>query len=138
MYHIAASLIGPEPMMASMTAAREGAPFHFAAGPALVGLGLHLAVGAFFGALFPFVGRLLGARGGAWVPLGFAYGLAVLVGMAFVGLPLVAALFGGGEPIAMMPAMAGWWTFTIEHLLFGGTLGTVFALRAEPIAQDPR
>jgi hypothetical protein len=137
MYHIASSVIGPEAMMASAEAAQGGEAFHFVAGPAILGFVIHLAVGGFFGALFPILGRLLGARGAAWIPLGLAYGLAVLAVMSFVGLPVVAEVLGGGQPIADMPAMAGWWTFAIEHLLFGGVLGLSFA-RAEPWARRRR
>jgi hypothetical protein len=75
------------------------------------------------------VGQLFGVRGRAWVGLGIAYGVAVLLGMSFAGLPLAAALFGGGEAIADMPEMAGWWTFGIEHVLFGLVLGLVLAAR---------
>jgi len=129
LYHIASSLISPDAMMASAARAEAGDLFYLDVGPALLGLSLHLAVGAAFGALFPLVGRALGARGGLWVPLGILYGGAVLALMSFVGLPVAAAIFGGGEPIRSMPAMVGWWTFTSEHLLFGAVLGVWFARR---------
>jgi hypothetical protein len=129
MYHIAASILSPEAMMASAAEAQAGNAFYFVPIPGLVGLLLHMSVGAVFGAIFPLVGRVLGVHGRAWVGLGIVYGIAVLLVMSFVGLPVAAALFGGGDPIANMPAMAGWWTFGIEHVLFGLVLGLVFAVR---------
>jgi hypothetical protein len=129
MYHIAASVLSPDAMMASVAEAEAGNAFHFVAGPAVVGLLLHMAVGALFGAVFPLVGAVVGARGAAWIPLGVVYGVAVLLVMSFAGLPIVAALFGGGDATADMPEMAGWWTFTIEHLLFGFVLGVILAFR---------
>jgi hypothetical protein len=131
MYHIAASILSAEAMMASAAEAQAGNAFYFVPVPALVGLLLHMSVGAAFGAIFPLVGRVLRVRGRAWVGLGIAYGIAILVVMSFVGLPVAASLFGGGEPIAKMPEMAGWWTFGIEHVLFGLVLGLVFAGRGE-------
>jgi hypothetical protein len=129
MYHIAASILSPDAMMASATAAQAGNPFHFVAAPAVAGILLHLSVGAVFGAIFPVLGGVLGVRRWGWVALGIAYGLAVLLLMSFAGLPIAAAIFGGGDPIANMPALAGWWTFGIEHVLFGTVLGLVFMVR---------
>jgi hypothetical protein len=129
MYHIAASILSPDTMMASATAAQAGNPFHFIAAPALAGILLHLAVGAVFGAIFPLVGQVLRVRRWGWVALGVAYGVAVLLLMSFAGLPIAAALFGVGDPIANMPELAGWWTFGIEHVLFGTVLGLVFVAR---------
>ncbi|HWC32357.1 MAG TPA: hypothetical protein VG709_04440 [Actinomycetota bacterium] len=127
MYHIASSVIAPDTMMESAAQAQAGNLFYFEVWPAALGMALHLAVGAPFGALFPFVGRVVGVRGPAWIGLGVLYGAVVLALMAFVGLPIAAAVFGGGDPIGSMPAMAGWWTFAIEHLMFGAVLGVWFA-----------
>jgi hypothetical protein len=110
-------------MMRSMEAATGGDAFTFSAGPAAVGVGLHLLTGAFWGAIFGLIvgtGRLNG-----WVGFlgGVVYGLAVMVVMAFVALPVIAELFGGGEVISDMPRLAGWGTFTIEHAIYGAVLG---------------
>lgn len=123
LYHIASSVISPEAMMTSAAEAEAGNLFSFTPGPALVGLALHLAVGAVFGAVFGIAVSALRITGPALLPLGIAYGALVLVFMAFAGLPITASVFDGGDPIRDMPAMAGWWTFTIEHLLFGAVLG---------------
>ncbi len=126
MYHIASSLLGPETMMESAGRAQTGNLFYFHVGPAALGMMLHLAVGAVFGAIFPVVGSVFRTRGAGWVPLGVIYGAAVLAGMSFVGLPIAASLFGGGDPIRDMPQIAGWWTFGLEHLLYGAVLGLWF------------
>jgi hypothetical protein len=46
-----------------------------------------------------------------------------MVVMAFVALPVIAELFDGGEAISDMPRLAGWGTFTIEHVIYGAVLG---------------
>ena len=123
LYHIASSLIDPTTMMLSMEAAASGDAFTFSAGPAAVGVMLHLLTGAFWGAIFGLIvstGRLNG-----WIGLlgGIVYGLAVMVVMAFVALPVIAEVFGGGDPISDMPRLVGWGTFTIEHAIYGAVLG---------------
>jgi hypothetical protein len=123
LYHIASSVLDPSTMMRSMEAAARGDAFLFSAGPAVVGLGLHLITGAFWGAIFGLIvatGRLRGIVG---LIAGIVYGLVVMLIMALVGLPLVAAIFGGGEPISEMPRLAGWGTFAIEHAIYGAVLG---------------
>jgi len=123
LYHIASSLIDPATMMRSMDAAASGDAFTFSAGPAAVGVMLHLLTGAFWGAIFGLIvstGRLNG-----WIGLlgGIVFGLAVMVVMAFVALPVIAEVFGGGDPVSDMPRLAGWGTFTIEHAIYGAVLG---------------
>jgi hypothetical protein len=123
LYHIASSVLDPSTMMRSMQAAGSGETFVFSAGPAVVGFALHLLTGAFWGAIFGLlvsIGRLRGLIG---LLAGIVYGLAVMVVMAFIGLPIVAAVFGAGDPISDMPRLAGWGTFTIEHAIYGAVLG---------------
>jgi hypothetical protein len=59
------------------------------------------------------------------VPAGVAFGIAVMVVMSFVVLPVIASLFGSGDPIRNMPSMVGWATFTAEHALFGLVVGVM-------------
>jgi hypothetical protein len=55
---------------------------------------------------------------------GIVYGLAVMLVMAFLALPVIAAAFGGGEPVSGMPrSQDGWGTFAIEHAIYGAVLG---------------
>ncbi|MEX2459353.1 MAG: hypothetical protein WD770_10260 [Actinomycetota bacterium] len=122
LYHIASTVIEPDAMMASMAAAMDGRSFHLA----LVGMLVHLGVGAAYGVLFALIARVARFRGGATVIFGAIYGVVVMLFSSFVGLPLAAAVFGGGDPIRDMPRMVGWPTFTVEHVLFGAVLGTAW------------
>ncbi len=40
-------------------------------------------------------------------------------------LPVMASLFGSGDPIRNIPSMVGWATFTAEHALFGLVVGVM-------------
>jgi hypothetical protein len=130
LYHIASSIISPQAMMTSMDDAAHGHAGYFTAGPALVGLLVHMMTGAVAGGAF---GAAVAGRGLArpvTVAVGGVFGLLVLLANSFVGLPVVASVFGGGGPISDMPKMVGWGTFTVEHLMFGLVLGLVVAAAA--------
>jgi hypothetical protein len=131
LHHIAAAVGSPEAMMRSMEAGMAGDTFAISPGTAALGLALHLLTGAFWGAIFGLLvgsGRLGGVTG---LIVGIVYGLAVMVVMAFVALPVIASIFGGGEPISDMPRLAGWGTFAIEHAIYGAVLG-LWPLRKGP------
>ena len=123
LHHIASALIEPTAMMRSMEAGMAGDTFAISVGPALLGLALHLATGAFWGAMFGLIVSTGWLRGVAGLVGGIIYGLAVMVVMAFIALPVIAAVFGGGEPVSDMPRLAGWGTFAIEHAIYGAVLG---------------
>lgn len=128
MYHIASTVIAPEPMMTSMQKVMEGqTDFYFTLGPAAVGMMIHFATGVMYGIVFALIARALRLSGAAAVGAGVVYGVAVLLFSSFVGLPIAAAAFDGGDPIADMPQMVGWLTFTIEHVMFGAILGLGWA-----------
>jgi hypothetical protein len=134
LHHIASAVIDPDAMMRSMEAGMAGDTFDVSVGPASLGLALHLLTGAFWGAIFGLIvstGRLRGPIG---LIGGIVYGLVVMLVMAFVALPIIASVFGGGEPISDMPRLAGWGTFTIEHAIYGAVLG-LWPLRRGP---EPR
>jgi len=130
LYHIASAVIAPDAMMTSMQRAAAGDAVTFSGGPALVGLLVHMMTGAMFGALFGAAAAVARLTRGVTVVAGLLYGLVVLAFSAFVALPIVAELFGGGEAIAKMPRMAGWGTFTVEHVLYGLVVGAVVAAAA--------
>lgn len=134
MYHIASGFISPTAMTTSMERAAGGAGYYFVLGPALIGMVVHLMTGAVAGAIFGVAAALLRAPRAFVVLGGVGYGLVVMVVNSFVGLPIVATLFGGGQPISNMPRLVGWGTFTVEHALFGLVLGLVVAwsLRSVP------
>jgi hypothetical protein len=138
LYHIAAPWIGTGEMETSMARAMEGSQY-FALGPAAAGVATHLAVGATFGALFGVVARVLRLHGAPAVPAGIAYGLVVMVAMGFVGLPIVAEVFGGGAPVSEMASTVGWGTFAVEHAIYGVVLGLWPLARTHDVAaKQPR
>jgi hypothetical protein len=134
LHHIASALIAPDAMMRSMEAGMHGDTFAISAGPALLGLVVHLATGAFWGAVFGLLVSTGWLRGVGGFLAGVVYGLAVMVVMAFVALPLIASVFGGGEPVSDMPKLAGWGTFTIEHAIYGAVLGLWPLLRGSEVS----
>lgn len=131
LYHIASLLADDANMMRSMSAAQaDGDSFTFLFGPAVLGALIHMTTGAAYGAVFGLLASRLplslhGLAGLAGV--GAVYGFVVFAVSAFVGLPLAAAVFGAGDPIADMAQMAGWGTFIVEHVLFGLVLGILTA-----------
>lgn len=127
LHHIGSLLAGPDAMMTSMEAAMAGDGFRIVAGTALVGAVIHMATGAGYGALFGAISVRLPRSMAVLAVSGLAYGLLVFAFSAFIALPLAAAVFGGGDPISGMAAMAGWGTFIGEHLLFGVVLGVLVA-----------
>lgn len=129
MYHIASTFITPKPMMTSMQHAMEGQNFYFTFGPALLGMMVHLMTGLIYGIVFALIARALKLSGVAAAIAGAVYGLVVLAFSSFVGLPIAASLFGGGDPISDMPQMVGWTTFIIEHVMFGAAVGLWWVAR---------
>jgi hypothetical protein len=132
LYHIATLLLNPTYLMSSVEQAAGGDAFTFFAGPAAVGVLIHVVVGAVYGVLFALIVGLLRLSRPVVVPVGILYGLAVVAFSSFVGLPLAANLFDAGTPIRDMPTLAGWVTFTIEHLIFGFVLGLIAAAFLRP------
>ncbi|NNH70577.1 hypothetical protein HLB23_12010 [Nocardia uniformis] len=129
LYHIAATFIEPEAMMTSMMKAGEGSTFYFSLGPAAVGAIVHMMVGAGYGMMFGIVAVLARLRGVMLIGSGIIWGAIVFALSAWIGLPLAASLFGGGDPIRDMASMVGYPTFLVEHLLYGAALGLLLAAR---------
>ncbi|WP_235870672.1 hypothetical protein [Rhodococcus xishaensis] len=129
LYHIAATFIAPDAMMSSMQSAAGGDSFYFSAGPALLGAVIHMMVGAVYGAIFGLLVWVAKLRGISVFVSGIVWGLVVFAASVWVGLPIAAALFGGGDPIRTMASMVGYPTFLVEHLLYGGVLGVLLAVR---------
>lgn len=117
LYGIAAPVVGVGEMERSM----QAGIFHFAPLPAFVGLMGHMMWSAIYGAIFGAIAAAVRLTGVAAVAIGGLYGIAVMVVMSFVALPL----FG----LATMPQMVGTPSWTIEHLIFGMALGAWPALR---------
>ncbi|WP_306357896.1 MULTISPECIES: hypothetical protein [unclassified Nocardia] len=131
LYHIATTFIAPDTMMTSMERAGEGSLFYFSFGPAVLGAVIHMMVGAMYGALFGVIARVAKLHSLAVLTVaGMVWGLIVFAVSAWIGLPIAAALFGGGDPVSDMASMVGYPTFLVEHLLFGGALGMMLGWRA--------
>ncbi|MGH2809225.1 MAG: hypothetical protein ACRDKT_18315 [Actinomycetota bacterium] len=137
MYHIAATFIDPIAMEASMKEAMGGNLFYFSAGPAALGMAIHMMTAIAFGVIFALLAIWWNLRGPVASLVGVIYGLGVFALMSFAVLPVVADLFGGGKPISDMPEMVGYTTFGVEHVIFGLVLGLVLAPRPE-YAESPR
>jgi hypothetical protein len=130
LYQVTA-VVEPGPLGVSLDEAAKGFRYYFEIGPAAAGMAVHLAIGAGFGALFAVVARAVRLRGRAAAAAGAAYGLAVGGLMGLVLLPLAAGETAGGQLIADAPRLLGWPVFTVEHLLYGLTLGLLVSRGAE-------
>jgi hypothetical protein len=110
LYGIASPLVGPGAMMTSM---QRGV--YFALGPALLGLVVHMMWAALYGVVFELIARAAQLRDVQAVIAGAVYGLAIELFMSVVVLWILG--------LASMPGTIGLPSFTVEHLLFGLTLG---------------
>ncbi len=132
LYHIG-SLVAPgDAMMASMKAAMAGDPITFVFGTAVVGVIIHMMTGAMYGAIFGALASRMTFGVGGFAGVGVLYGFAVFLASAFAGLPTAAGIFGAGDPIRNMAAMAGWGTFLTEHLIYGAVVGLLVAKSHAP------
>jgi hypothetical protein len=130
MYHIA-SLLGDDTAARSLQEAASGDVFFFVPEPAIFGVAMHLVVGGFFGAIFAVVARVLLARvepsralpSRASIAVGVAYALLVMLLMSFVLVPAADAVLSGEERVSSFASVAGWGTFTIQHVIYGLVLG---------------
>ena len=129
LFHISALFGSPDAMMRSAAEAMAGNKFWFSAGPAALGLLIHMMTGAMFGIGFALLARRLPRT--VLVPAGAIYGLALFVVSAFIGLPVAAKITGSGTTISEMAKMVGWATFAVEHMMFGIVVGAL-AVRTAP------
>ena len=129
LFHISALFGSPDAMMRSVAETMAGNKFWFSAGPAALGLLIHMMTGAAFGIGFTFLARRLPRA--ALVPAGAVYGLAAFALSGSVGLPVAAEITGSGITISDMASVVGWATFAVEHMMFGLVLGAI-ALRSAP------
>jgi uncharacterized membrane protein YagU involved in acid resistance len=121
LYGIASPLIGPSAMGTSM---QQG--LYFAVGPALLGLVVHMMWSAGFGMVFFVLARATRLHDASAIGLGLLYGVAIELVMSLLVLPILGV---GG-----MTGTIGLPSFTVEHLLFGLTLGAWVAARPHDVA----
>jgi hypothetical protein len=131
MYHIA-SLLGDDTAARSLQEAARGDVFFFVPEPAIFGVAMHLMVGGFFGAIFAVVARVLLSRvlpsralpsRASIIAVGVVYALLVMLLMSFVLVPAADAVLSGEERVSSFASVAGWGTFTIQHVIYGLVLG---------------
>jgi hypothetical protein len=141
MYHIA-SLLGDDTAARSLQEAARGDVFFFVPEPAIFGVAMHLMVGGFFGAIFAVVARVLLSRvepsralpsralpsralpsRASIIAVGVVYALLVMLLMSLVLVPAADAVLSGEERVSSFASVAGWGTFTIQHVIYGLVLG---------------
>jgi len=126
MYHIA-SLLGDDTAARSLQGAASGDVFFFVLEPTIFGVAMHLVVGGFFGAIFSVVARAVVARivpsRASIIAVGVAYALLVMLLMSLVLVPAADAVLSGEERVSSFASVAGWGTFTTQHVIYGLVLG---------------
>jgi uncharacterized membrane protein YagU involved in acid resistance len=122
LYGIASPLVGMHDVMLSM---QHG--MFVDAGPMLLGLMVHMLWSAVYGIIFGLIARALHLSGILAVSGGLVYGLVILLLMSFIVLPVVGA--------GLLPAMVGWPSFTVQHLIFGMVLGLWPVLRPQDFSR---
>ena len=131
-YHVA-FIIDPTTFPVALTKASAGERFFFSQETFIFGAAGHIMVGAFFGALFAVLAprlRLWGTRA-LWG--GVIYGLAVMVLMSALVLPLAGDMSGAGQAISRMGGEIGWPTWVALHAIFGLALGAWIYVRPQDL-----
>ena len=131
-YHVAFT-IDPNTMGLSIQKAGEGERFFFSHEAFVFGVAAHVMVGALLGALFALLAPRLRLRDRRALWGGLIYGLAVMVLMSTLLLPLAAEMTGAGQPISRMGGEIGWPTWVVLHAIFGLALGTWVYVRPQDV-----
>jgi hypothetical protein len=131
-YHVA-FIIDPNTMGQSLQKAEAGERFFFSQESFVFGMAAHVMVGAFFGALFAVLALRLHLRDRRAVVGGLIYGLAVMVLMSALVLPVAAQMSGAGQAISGMGGEIGWPTWVALHAIFGLALGTWIYVRPQDL-----
>lgn len=106
-----------------------GSTFYFTLGPAIIGLVIHMMVGAMYGAVLAVPVSLCRVSAPLLLVMaGTLWGAVAFVLSSWVLLPLVASILSSGDQITHTASMVGYGTFLVEHLIFGMTLGVLLAL----------
>jgi hypothetical protein len=136
LYHIASLVVSPDTMMRSHMAGAAGTAFTFSAGPAIVGLMIHMMVGAAFGAIFGLLlTRVPDLSTAARIGAGTLFGVVAFGLSAFVLLPMMSSVANDAYAIKHMASIVGYPTFLAEHVVFGMVLGalSVSATASAPV-----
>lgn len=139
LYHIASLIASPDAMMRSVMAAQHGTAITFVAGPAAVGLMIHMVTGALFGVVFGLLStRLPALSTGRSALVGAAYGVVVFAASAFVLLPAASVIANDTRAIDSMASIVGYPTFLAEHVVFGVVLALLSTVPLHRTAASPR
>jgi uncharacterized membrane protein YagU involved in acid resistance len=131
-YHVAFT-IDPNTLVQSLQKAEDGERFFFSQESFMFGSVAHIMVGAILGALFAVLAMKLQLRGKPALVGGLVYGLAILVLMSVLVLPVVAQVSGAGQQISRMGGEIGWLTWVVLHVIFGLVLGAWVYVRPQDV-----
>lgn len=131
-YHVA-FIIDPNTLGQSLTHAGTGDRFFMSQEAFVFGLAAHVMVAGFFGAVFAVLATKLRLRGTQALVGGLIYGLAVMVVMSALVLPLAGSASDAGDPISHMGSEIGWATFAALHAIFGLVLGGWLYVRPQDV-----
>ncbi len=120
--HQIAYVVAGDGSVRSLEAALAEDPFVVHPQMVLFGVVTHLAVAGFFGAVFGVLAHRLRSRRKILLA-GVLYGLAVMVFMGLIVLPIVALVLDAGDQISGIPSRIGWGTFAMQHVIYGLVLG---------------
>ena len=131
-YHVAFT-IDPNTLVQSLQKAEAGERFFFTQEAFMFGTAAHIMVGAVLGTVFAVLAMRLHLRDKRALVAGAVYGLAVLVIMSALVLPVVARMSGAGQPISRMGGEIGWLTWVVLHVIFGLALGLWVYVRPQDV-----
>ena len=131
-YHVA-FIIDPNTMVQSLQKAEAGERFFFSQESFIFGMAGHIMVGAVFGARFAVLAMRLHFRDRRALVGGLIYGLAVMVVMSAIVLPIAAGMSGAGQPISRMGGDIGWPTWIVLHAIYGLALGAWIYVRPQDV-----
>lgn len=125
------------PRVPHLCAARlTGHHFWFTAGPAVLGLVIHMVTGAAYGLVFILIAQRL--RRSLALTAVVICCFTVCVVSSFVGLPFAAKLTRAGRVITNMAKMVGLSTLAVEHLMFGIVSGLLTFDQCRSSSTEPQ
>jgi uncharacterized membrane protein YagU involved in acid resistance len=131
-YHVA-FIIDPNTLGQSLQKAEAGERFFFSQQSFIFGMAAHVMVGAALGALFAVLAMKFHLRERRALVAGLVYGLAAMVVMSALVLPVAAQMSGAGQAISRMGGEIGWPTWIALHAIFGLALGTWIYVRPQDV-----
>jgi len=131
-YHVA-FVIDPNTMVQSLEKAAAGERFFFSQEAFMFGMATHVMVGGVLGALFAVLAMKFHWRDNRALVAGLLFGLATMVVMSALVLPVVANMSGAGQAISRMGGEIGWPTWVVLHAIFGLALGAWIYVRPQDL-----